>query len=375
MATNPKDRVTALGDGIARLAEQLYLLDTDAQVELLDDTSVYTGRTAEVVAAARGGVPELWQRYTALRETHQAMERALDANDWDTPTKLFEADGVELPDGTTVAPEELLANLLATATSIVEVSTQLATSWQDVIPRVDALKMDLFRLEQRAETQDGDEELLRQARSRLLDVQAKLVSDPLGIDLHACETAIAAVRADLDGRVAEREGLSRQLAEARRTLQDLRALIPAGTSALDDTRDLILRPTGLLTPLDPGLVDGDARSLGPWLERLEALVQSGDVRRAAAGLAQWRRQADAHHQHARRVHEANAGPLRRRDELRGLLDALRAKAAAAGFAETRSLSDLHDAAREVLFVAPCPLDLAATRVKEYQMALEDLIDG
>ena len=62
---------------------------------------------------------------------------------------------------------------------------------------------------------------------------------------------------------------------------------------------------------------------------------------------------------------ANRGPLDRRSELRGLLAAYAAKAAATGQAEERALSDLHDAAHEALHVAPCDLDAAAALVARY----------
>ena len=48
-------------------------------------------------------------------------------------------------------------------------------------------------------------------------------------------------------------------------------------------------------------------------------------------------------------------PLTRRDELRGLLQAFRDKAASAGLAEHEALDPLYTAARDTLWSAPCDL--------------------
>lgn len=372
MSGDPSPRLQTLRVGIAALAERLYLLDTEPQVELLDDPSAYHGRTAEVVARARGGVPGLWARYSLLRDRADDIGRSIDANDWDTATSLLDVPSIELPDGTVAAPGSLLAELTATADDITTVASRLSGAWMDVIPRVDRARSALARLEERAGQNDIDDEVLRSARSRLLTINGELTGDPLGVDITGLEQTIATAQTAIDTRAAERDGLRDALAEAWVTLDELRRLIPAGSTALAETRDRILRPRGLLTPLSRDVVDGGPRSLGPWLERLVALDTAGAWERAAAGLAQWRLQADTHLGNARRVHAANTGPLRRRGELRGLLDALRAKAAATGHAEHPPLTAAHTAARELLYVAPCPVDLAATRVREYQTMLEGI---
>ena len=67
--------------------------------------------------------------------------------------------------------------------------------------------------------------------------------------------------------------------------------------------------------------------------------------------------------------------LDRRDELRGLLDAYRARAARFGAIEHLELEALHDRARELLWTAPCDLAAAADAVTGYQRAVLALSGG
>jgi hypothetical protein len=65
----------------------------------------------------------------------------------------------------------------------------------------------------------------------------------------------------------------------------------------------------------------------------------------------------------------NAALLAERNELRGRLDAYRAKALRRGLGESGDLWSLADAARDVLYTAPCDLAAARAAVNAYQDAL------
>ncbi len=69
------------------------------------------------------------------------------------------------------------------------------------------------------------------------------------------------------------------------------------------------------------------------------------------------------------------GLLDRRTELRGRLEAYRAKATRLGHAENTALSALHRAAHDVLFTAPCDLPGATRAVGRYQRAVLDLAEA
>ena len=71
----------------------------------------------------------------------------------------------------------------------------------------------------------------------------------------------------------------------------------------------------------------------------------------------------------REAEQAAADLLGRRDELRGLLDAYRAKAGRTGGAENAALDASYQQAHELLWTAPCDLAAADAAVTGYQQAV------
>jgi hypothetical protein len=65
------------------------------------------------------------------------------------------------------------------------------------------------------------------------------------------------------------------------------------------------------------------------------------------------------------------GLIARRDELRGRLEAYRAKASARGRAEDERLADLFTHAHQLLYTAPCDLRAATRAVHAYQSGLAE----
>ena len=66
---------------------------------------------------------------------------------------------------------------------------------------------------------------------------------------------------------------------------------------------------------------------------------------------------------------ASVAALAKRDELRGLLGAYKAKAARLGAAEDAALAERYDRARDLLWTAPCDLTAAEAAVAGYQQAV------
>jgi hypothetical protein len=105
--------------------------------------------------------------------------------------------------------------------------------------------------------------------------------------------------------------------------------------------------------------------LEPWLARLQALGRMGSFRQVRRGLASWMQVAEDALSREREVLEANREPLGRRQELRGLLSSLQAKARAVGLARDAELADMGARARAILYAAQTDLDEAALLVKGY----------
>ena len=76
---------------------------------------------------------------------------------------------------------------------------------------------------------------------------------------------------------------------------------------------------------------------------------------------------------ARAQLSAVTAPLAVRAELRGRLDAYKAKVAQHGMAEDRMLIERYDAARRMLWSAPCDLRAAEDAVLRYQHAAQEVL--
>ena len=87
----------------------------------------------------------------------------------------------------------------------------------------------------------------------------------------------------------------------------------------------------------------------------------------------WSEKAEDELLRARESLTAVTAPLAVRAELRGRLDAYKAKVARHGFAEDPFLVERYDAARRMLWSAPCDLRVAEQAVLRYQRAAAEVL--
>jgi hypothetical protein len=193
------------------------------------------------------------------------------------------------------------------------------------------------------------------------------------LEVDALDPLIAAAKERVGSLEQHRDALPRMLAAAATQLVEVEQAVAAGASAFARARDRISSPIGLVQPLD--LAGQGDRALRPWLARIQERADADDWETAYKGLTSWQSVADAWLANARSVVTANAAPVRRRNELRGLLDAYRAKAVVRGRAEDEGLALLHTAARDALFIAPCSLKEAERRVRDYVEAVNAVATG
>ncbi len=209
---------------------------------------------------------------------------------------------------------------------------------------------------------------------RLQQVYAEALHDPLTID----ESAWTALRDDLARTV-------RRLSE----LAALRTALPARLSRLDMLVDALAaaeqrareaRAAAVAKIADTGLPD-PAGVHDRWQAAVADLVRATDAldldgwpaldRRITAldrdlGLAVTAAEDRA---------AAATGLLDRREELRGRLEAYRAKAVRLDRVEEPGLAERYRAARDLLWAAPCDLRAATRAVFAYQQALSGATEG
>ena len=116
-----------------------------------------------------------------------------------------------------------------------------------------------------------------------------------------------------------------------------------------------------------------ARVLGARIDELAKVHARGDWRRLADDATALDAAITRAVTRAGDLVTAATGLVARRDELRGRLEAYRAKAAGHRLDEHDTLAPLHTAARDLLYTAPCDLPAATKAVFAYQRALTELV--
>jgi hypothetical protein len=110
-------------------------------------------------------------------------------------------------------------------------------------------------------------------------------------------------------------------------------------------------------------------ALRQWLERLEQRSGDGQLTAVSIGLQNWNKAVETCVNSEREATAKNRAMLDMRNELRGRLDALKAKARASGINEGPELVGIAREAATCLQLKPVPLGRAATLVQAYETRL------
>jgi chromosome segregation ATPase len=201
-----------------------------------------------------------------------------------------------------------------------------------------------------------------EVRAELDRLRAALNADPLGVAL-AEASRLRDRAAEVAARTAElaqvRTGAVQRIA-ALRTAADA---VRAACSDAQQARERVAVKIATVPPLPP-LSDP-----APRLAALDSMLAAGRWTRLSSELDLLERELAAAVDKFHQAERAVVSLLSQRDELRGLLDAYKAKAARLGGAENPGLSRLYDQTRDLLWTAPCDLTAAAAAVTSYQQAV------
>lgn len=385
--------LTGLGAAHDRIAAAMYAVDVHPGLEALRAGGL-TGQTESRWQVLRPEVDLLWAYFAALGD---ALERArqlrgrprMDDDAWNELTRLLGEPVVPLgPDGMPVEATVPAVSRL----SIGELAQRLEQRSATVLAHlseVDAARTAVTSAVARAAeaveaaatlaVQLGETGLAEELRTALAEVPRDDLADPLS----------AAPAGRLSGAVQTRlDRLRDKAGEARRSLDEVATLRngypdrrASLASALDEVaaaEEAVARAHRRVTEkiADPGLGDVPAAIgvLRARLTELDQLAHDGQWRKLADQMSIVESSARRARDRARELAELAEGLLGRRDELRGRLEAYRAKVAARGLAEDEDLSVRYTEAHALLFTAPCDLRAATRAVYAYQQALADVLD-
>ncbi|WP_370412851.1 hypothetical protein [Streptomyces fradiae] len=400
------DRALArLGAEHKAVEDSLLALQDHAGRRLLEGAEL-TGTTRDRWQTAERSITLLWayfDAYTAaLHDTREVRARRR----WPGRDELVEltdrlrGESVHVPgaaleqaalaerftlDGLVTRMNELYASSL-------DVVVTADAVWSALPARIDLLAAELGRTRSLAhsvgvrpgEHPAGDE--LESITAELTALRIQVVSDPLAFWRPAQgSSAPGGGRPDTE-----------RYDTAARALEDIRREIEAVLQVRQDAEERLLRLRDVLSRADRTLAEARAARgevlakiaasevpavSGPPMALQERLAAAAEHRRHA----RWHRlsplldaleqEAEEELLRARESLTAVTAPLAVRAELRGRLDAYKAKVARLGAAEDPLLVERYDAARRMLWSAPCDLRVAEQAVLRYQQAAADVLSG
>ncbi|MFI8236000.1 hypothetical protein ACIF83_01845 [Streptomyces sp. NPDC085866] len=396
------DRALArLGAEHEAIETSLLALQDHAGRRLLEGAEL-TGVTRERWAATEASITLLWayfDAYTAaLRSAREirARRRWSSREDLVELTELLRGDSVTVPGGAaTLAAAGKLSESFSLGTLVDRMNELYASSldlvvtadavWSALPARIDLLAAELRRTRKLAhsvgvrpgEHPAGDD--LERITRTLTRLREDVVSDPLAFWVPA-EGSSAPGGGRPDTTVYDREA---------RALEDVRREIDAVLTVRQDAEARLIRLRDVLSRADRTLAEART-ARGEVLAKIAATevpVVSGPptaLQEQLATAAEYRRQAQWHRlspllesleqkaedelMRARESLTAVTAPLAVRAELRGRLDAYKAKVARHGLAEDPLLMERYDSARRMLWSAPCDLRVAEQAVLRFQQA-------
>ena len=265
----------------------------------------------------------------------------------------------------TARPEALLASMGQAFNEARDAVLMVSGAWDELAHEVDTAETEVRRL--RGLVASGNVQawrILAEVEHVLGAVKGKVERDPLA----AREELKTWVRPGLDGLAREleaRQRVEQQVASGRGELQRLRAIEAELGAAAEARRAKILG--------GPAFPDGAAaspsQSLSAWLERLQEKCAQERPETIARGYENWLKALNKAMAASVQALGQERAPLETRSELRGRLDALKAKARVYGVAEDAALAGLAGQAEELLYARPTDLARSAAAVAAYERRL------
>jgi len=383
-----------LGEDAARVSEALLELADHSGYKLLDSAPL-TGVTAQRWQRAAARIAGLWDNYTAFQDVLNRAAEIRSRRAKPRPEDLaaiaellrgksitLSTKAVSLSERTLLGPSIVtervtLAETLALMNSDFQLAADFVTavdsSWNRLFQRIDPLQ-----------------ERLRQVIAAIREIGDRTLATTLSGVGDEYTALRREVFADPIGMAAPGSDFERRLA---RIGEDLEAVAATATGAADLRADFERRRDQLLRLVDRiAEVEDAQRAAGPPVREKIAVAalpaptnQAPALRARVAALADlrdrglWRRLAeeataveqalDAAMAAANRTHQAIAGLLERREELRGRLAAYRVRAARSGAAEEPRLEAYYRAACDLLWSQPCDLAASTRALAVYQKAV------
>ncbi len=383
--------LAGLGAAYDRIAAAMFAIDGHPGLAYLRGGGL-SGATRQRAAALDPEVDLMWAQFAVLGEKLDQVRALAGGGRLDDdqraqadrllagPVVALDAaglpvDGAAVP-ATTLRLGDLAAGLERRCAAVTAHLSEVDGAWSAVAGRLAPLTEALDELVALAGPL-GAAQIASDLRVRLEEIARVDLGDPLAAAPGGRLSSASQVRiTELSGDLTKARDRLRELAAIRDGYPGRLAALAALVDQVASAEQAVVSANAQATAkiLSPGLDVPPAatailRARLPELDRLHREAQwsrlvdtlstvESSARRALERAGQLRANADA--------------LVARRDELRGRLDAYRAKAAARGLVEAPRLVTLYDTARGLLYTAPCDLRAATRALHDFQQALAEL---
>ena len=266
----------------------------------------------------------------------------------------------------TVTPDNLLAMMTLTFETARDTILAIDVAWSHLELTLSQVEAEIQALRQQANTLGGNNLTdLRAIQQEIAPLRDRVMTDPLGVKdefEQQIQPLIERVKDSLNQVLQQHNQIQNGLAIAHTLLQNLTELNQQTHTAYAESLEKVTDHSGLQPSLSADHLD----ALCQWLSRLETRFAEGLVSPIQVGLENWTAKVKAAIAIEQRAVAANRRPLETRRELRGRLDALKAKALARGRAEDPILADLSAQAKQILYTRPTDLTKAIELVTQYE---------
>lgn len=352
-----------------------------------------TGITQAQVTPAVEAMNDLFQHFDLLRNTVDQANQLRKQISWflgseqkvNQIEQLLTGPSIQLPcvhtplaqrgllsaaqTANAIAPETLLMVMTNAFQVAKDVVLAVDQAWERLEPALVNAEVEIVSLQKLADSLAvGSLSELATVRQRIVALREQIDSDPLGVQADfdkEIEPQLVQVRAKLKQLVQQQTQIRDNLAIADQQLKTLLELHAIATAAFRESQEKVTDHSTLQTPLASEQID----ALSQWLTRLETKFSEGLLNPVLVGLENWTIKVKQYIEAQKTACTANKAPLAARAELRGRLDALKAKALAWGLAEDTVLVKLAETAKQLLYTRPTPLDQATELVSQYEKRL------
>jgi len=398
-------RIAAIGNDLLSLSEMdSYRLLTGAdkfeQVRL-------DGVSKRMVEPVISKIPMMWQVFAILSEQidrAEGLRRSV--KHWKVSDKsvkeiarLLKDQTIELPTGAastldfqeTKFHETEMHVQVTSAEDLCNALERLFTEVKEQVQSVDLLWLKLPQMlasqeseipqlqnQAKALAEDCDNQIAT-IRETIVRLRLRIPCDPIGVrdDLKiSVSETITSIRRRLEETEVKRAQLNADIRRCRQTLASLKQTRIESHAAYLKARDKITDAPGLIAPLSIEQLD----DLESWLGKVEEANKNGFWKPVLVGLQKWRSAAEELLTQEYAALAANRAPLELRDDLRGRLSALIAKATAstkssAAVLDPTPLNAAAAEAEKALYAARVSLPEAAALVAKYQEIFSQTINS